>query len=71
MKKRMDQVSQESVEVGHVSHLEQLEQPKNNPKEVVTFIAESKMNWRTLLQILLGKYMTYRKSCTKIVVPQN
>lgn len=37
MKKRMEQVLHESAEVGHMSNLERLEQPKNDPKEIVTF----------------------------------
>ncbi len=37
MKKIMEQFMQESAEVGHIGNLEQLEQPKIDPKEVVTF----------------------------------
>jgi hypothetical protein len=33
----MEQFMQESAEVGHIGNLEQLEQPKIDPKEVVTF----------------------------------
>jgi hypothetical protein len=37
MKKRMAQVLQKTAKVGHVNHTKQLKQPKNNPKEVMTF----------------------------------
>jgi hypothetical protein len=37
MKKRMEEVLQESVEIGHASNLEWLEQPKINIKEATTF----------------------------------
>ncbi len=37
MKKKMKQVLQKSVEIGHASNLKRLEQPKNNLEEVVTF----------------------------------
>ncbi len=37
MMKRMEQNLQENAEVSHVNKLERLEQPKNNPKDVMTF----------------------------------
>ncbi len=40
MKKKMQQVLQENVEVGHVSNTKRLEQPKNDLEEAMTFHTE-------------------------------
>ncbi len=37
MKKRMEQVLQKNAEMGHVSNMEQLEQPKKDLEEAMTF----------------------------------
>jgi hypothetical protein len=37
MKKRIEHVLQESVEVGHINNLERVEQPKIDLEEVATF----------------------------------
>jgi hypothetical protein len=37
MKKRMEEVLQKSVEIGHASNLEWLEQPKIDIEEAMTF----------------------------------
>ncbi len=36
----MEQVLQKSVEVGHINNMKLLEQPKIDPKDVVTFHSE-------------------------------
>jgi hypothetical protein len=46
----MEQVLQKNAKVGRISNLEQLERPKINPEEVVTF-HKRKTNWRMLLKI--------------------
>jgi len=40
MKKIVEHVLQENVKVGHISNLEWLEQPKIDPKQVMTFHGE-------------------------------
>ncbi len=37
MKKKMEYVLEKNVEVGHANNIKQLEKPKIDPKEVVTF----------------------------------
>jgi hypothetical protein len=55
MKKIMERVLQESVEVGHIGNMEQLEEPKIEPKEVATFHNGEQNELEDVIKILNWK----------------